>query len=559
VLRIKRTLSFLFWSILFGVAYTQAPLYYSNQNQYFLHGLAHGLGNLNQDWLANTIDPTPVFSYVVGLTFHQQIQTPDLQYVHENLFYLYYILILGLYFHSLVGIGRFCEPALNGKPLARLGFITLFVAIHAGILRLASATLFGVDYPWYFQAGVAGQYVLGFGLQPSVFGVFLLASINAFLRNRPWLAATLACLAGIVHSTYLLGAAMLILAYQILLLKDKQIKKAILLGLWALVLVLPVVIYNAIAFAPTSPEIFAEAQRILAHFRIPHHAEVGRWLDGIAIAQVVWIVLSTLLIRKTKLCLIMIIVFALSLILTLIQVATDNDTLALLFPWRTSAVLVPLGTSIILARFVGCLSVSRNSVVEPEIPLTSPLARRLTLGQITCWTMLGVLFGGGLAISYFELGYPTNPDELPLLQYARSWAGNGQIYLLPVEWPRLDTGKRGAASTNFTRAPRAGESGHLISIDLQRFRIFTRKRLFVDFKSIPYQDVEVVEWHRRLLWAHKLYADHDWNDKKTLESLRSNGINYVISTGKRPIAGPKWKKVYEDPKNPNYRIYSFTQ
>jgi hypothetical protein len=532
---------------LFGVTYTQAPLYYSNQNQYFLHGLAHGLGNLDQDWLANTIDPTPVFSYLVGLTYHQQIQTPDLQYVHENFFYLYYILILGLYFHSLVGIGRFCEPALNDKPLARLGFITLFVALHAGILRLASATLTGVDYPWYFQAGVAGQYVLGFGLQPSVFGVFLLASIQAFLRNRPWLAATLASLAGIMHSTYLLGAAMLILAYQIILLRHKQIRKAVLLGLWSLALVLPVVIYNLIAFAPTSAEIFAEAQRILAHFRIPHHAEVSRWLDGLAIAQVAWIVVGIFLVRKTKLCLIMSVVFTLSLLLTLIQVATDNDTLALLFPWRTSAVLVPLATTIVLARLIGVLA--RRTGWETYS----------TIGRAVCWTILVVVFAGGLAISYFGLGYRTNPDELPLLQYAKSWAGNGQTYLLPVEWPRLDTGKRGAASTNFTPAPRTGQSGHLIAIDLQRFRIFTGKRLFVDFKSIPYQDAEVAEWHRRLLWAHKLYADHNWNEKKTLEALRSNGINYVITTGKRAIVGPKWKKVYEDPKNPNYRIYSFTQ
>src|SRR5262249_54379306 len=156
-----------------------------------------------------------------------------------------------------LGIARFCEPSLNDKPLARLGFITLFVAVHAGILRLASATLFGVDYPWYFQAGVAGQYVLGFGLQPSVFGVFLLASINAFLRNRPWLAATLACLAPIMHGTYFLGTAMLIFSYQILLAKDQQVKKALLVGLWALVLVLPMLVYNIVAFAPTSAEIFA--------------------------------------------------------------------------------------------------------------------------------------------------------------------------------------------------------------------------------------------------------------------------------------------------------------
>jgi hypothetical protein len=559
--RIKRTLSFLFWSILFGVAYTQAPLYYSNQNQYFLHGLAAGgLGNLDQDWLANTQDPTPVFSALVALTYRQSIDVPMLRNLHEYLFYVYYILILGLYFHSLVGIARFCEPSLNDKPLARLGFITLFVAIHAGILRLASATLFAVDYPWYFQAGVAGQYVLGFGLQPSVFGVFLLASINAFLRNRPWLAATLACLAGIMHSTYLLGAAMLILSYQILLLRDRQAKKAILLGLWSLALVLPIVIYNVIAFAPTSPEVFAEAQRILAHFRIPHHAEVGRWLDGIALAQVGWIVLSMVLIRgsrlgliagnmdliqQSKLFIIMLVVLTLSVLFTLIQVATDNDTLALLFPWRTSAVLVPLATTIILAKLVGVLARRTGSESYP------------TSWRPVCWTALGVLFVGGLAISFFGLGYRSNPDELPLLEFVKHNEREnrlGAIYLVPVEWPKLDTGKRGAASTNFTPALRAGKSGHLIAIDLQRFRLATGQPIYVDFKSIPYKDTDVMEWNRRLKHAQKLNTDNKWNDWRFLHDLWLEGATHIIVTGDKNISIQYCDRAFEDPKN-SYKVY----
>jgi len=489
-----------------------------------------------------------------------------LRHLHEYLFYFYYLLILGLYFHSLLAIARFCEPSLNEKPLARLGFITLFAAIHAGLLRLASASMFGIDYPWYFQAGVAGQYVLGFGLQPSVFGVFLLASINAYLRNRPWLAATLACVAGIMHGTYLLCAAMLIVAYQIILVQDKQLKKAILLGLWALAVVLPVVIYNVIAFAPTSPEIFAEAQRILAHFRIPHHAEVARWLDGIALAQVALIVGGISLVRKANLRLIMIVVFTWSLLFTLIQVATDNDTLALLFPWRTSAVLVPLATAVVLARLVGVLA---RRIGWESYP---------TMSQGMCWTSLGIFFAGGLVISFFGLGYRTNPDELPLLEFVRKappyieffrgkdgeiWVDPGfhpqpwPLYLLPVDIPELDTGKRGAASTNFTPAPRAGKNGHLIAIDLQRFRIATGKPIYVDFKSIPYKDTDVVEWYRRLLWAQKLYADHSWDNEATLLEVWQTGIGItdVVTTGSKEIVGSAWEKVFEDPKNPNYRVY----
>jgi hypothetical protein len=60
---------FLLGAALFSAAYCQAPLYYSNQNQYFLHGLADaGVGLLNEDWLATTADPTPLFSALVSAT-----------------------------------------------------------------------------------------------------------------------------------------------------------------------------------------------------------------------------------------------------------------------------------------------------------------------------------------------------------------------------------------------------------------------------------------------------------------------------------------------------------
>src|SRR5262249_54093375 len=75
---------FLGAALAFGLACGQAPLYYSNQNQYFLHGLAAaGQGHLGKDWLAHeTLDPTPVFSGLVFLT---------VRFLHEYAFHLYYI------------------------------------------------------------------------------------------------------------------------------------------------------------------------------------------------------------------------------------------------------------------------------------------------------------------------------------------------------------------------------------------------------------------------------------------------------------------------------------
>src|SRR4051794_40752470 len=90
---------FLLGSLLFSAAYCQAPLYYSNQNQYFLHGLADaGEGFLRDDWLARTGDPTPLFSGLVSFTARA---------FHPWAFHVYHALLQGVYLVALVGLFAF--------------------------------------------------------------------------------------------------------------------------------------------------------------------------------------------------------------------------------------------------------------------------------------------------------------------------------------------------------------------------------------------------------------------------------------------------------------------
>src|SRR4051794_13769153 len=111
---LKAVARFLFWAVVFALVYTQAPLYYSNQNQYFLHGLAQGgHGLLESDWLAGTRDPTPAFSALVAATY---------RFLPEPTFYLYYVLVFGIYFWSMVAL----FDAVAGKyatPLMRYSFV----------------------------------------------------------------------------------------------------------------------------------------------------------------------------------------------------------------------------------------------------------------------------------------------------------------------------------------------------------------------------------------------------------------------------------------------------
>src|SRR5262245_34845562 len=73
----------------FVAAYGQAPLYYSNQNQYLLHGFAAaGDGLLRDDWLAQTRDPTPVFTTLVAVT---------VRYLHPWLLHIFHAVLLGAY------------------------------------------------------------------------------------------------------------------------------------------------------------------------------------------------------------------------------------------------------------------------------------------------------------------------------------------------------------------------------------------------------------------------------------------------------------------------------
>src|SRR5262249_40387071 len=118
----------------------------------------------------------------------------------------------------------------------------------------------------------------------------------------------------------------------------------------ALVVALPGAVHAWVAFGPTTPATFTEAQDILVNVRIPHHTQPKLWLDPVAGVQTAWMVLGAALAWRTRLFALVAIPLLLAAVLTAIQVATGSHSLALLFPWRVSAVLMPLATAAVLAR-----------------------------------------------------------------------------------------------------------------------------------------------------------------------------------------------------------------
>jgi hypothetical protein len=513
------------WAALFALAHGQAPDFYSNQHQYLLHGLARaGLGHLNEDWLADTHDPTPTFTTLVAVVYKA---------VGSFGLHALYFVLLGSYFEGV----RRMVGALPGFPdrgPGRLLFLALFLAGHACFLRVVSAWLTGVDYPWYLQAGLAAQYLLGPGLQPSAFGVLLILSLAAYANDRPVLAAGLAAAAAVMHSTYLLAAGLLTLGYVAGRWRAGERWRAVSAGLFALAVVLPAVGYNLRTFVPEDGTQLREAEHVLADIRIPHHTVVSHWFDAVAIGQLVVMAAGLIVLRRTRLFLPLVVATVASAILSAVQVLTKSDTLALLFPWRFSVVLMPVAVAVLLAKLAAAVA-------------------RLTPGPAVSWAAVGasvLLAAGGVWVTATGRGYRVNEAEGPLLDHVRQYGHPGEVYLLPVKRATLKPETPASQSKTFVPPVRTGQVG--IPVDLQRFRLATGVPIYVDYKAVPYAPAEVLEWLRRVDNCERWYKERDWDATGVIGEVIAAGVTHVVAAADKDVRSRRLEQVYADE---GYRLY----
>jgi hypothetical protein len=497
---------FLFWTFLFSAAYCQSPLYTSNQNQYFLHGLARaGYGSLEGDWLANTLDPTPVFSVLVeGL--YRLFHLPAV-------FYLVYALLMGGYLFSFLGIARllFLPP---GK-LPTLLFLALFIAVHSAGLRFGLARLLGPNWTFALEDGLADQRMLGLVLQPSAFGVFLAASVYLFLLRRPYLAVLSAALAAAFHPTYLLSAAFLTLAYMTSdLLVESRPTRAVGIGLLALLAVAPIVVYvfNSFSGSGVTPDLAAEARRLLVHVRIPHHALASWWFDATAAFKLVLILAAIVLARRTPLFLPLLVPFLAGLILSLAQLLLKSDLLALLFPWRVSVLLVPLSSTVLLAQLTRLLS-------ERTARWDSQAQRLLKAGAVV---IIALACLAGLARFGLDLQRKSAAPERALENFVYTHPAPGEVFLAPVK--------------------------------MQDFRLAAGAQQYIDFKSIPYEAADVLEWDRRYRLADSFFHTPDCPALRQLAA--EEGVSRLVLPTDQALECSFLLPLYTDP---HYRLFAIEQ
>ena len=191
--------------------------------------------------------------------------------------------------------------------------------------------------------------------------------------------------------------------------------------------------------------------------------------------------------------------------------------------------LVPVTTAALLARAIEGLE------LRPKLAAA--------LGMV----LLAVCLLGAGAVYAYKLGYREPVGQDDLLEQIDRTKQKGDVYLTPARFP-TPTNVRGVYSLTF--AP--PDPNAPVSFELARFRLATGAAQYVDFKSIPYRDDEVLEWHRRVSQIEKWFGNTDWDAAGTIDELRKEGITHVVAPAALGLKSKRLEPVVEVGA---YRVY----
>ncbi len=505
--RLKPVLIWSMLSVLFALVHTKDVLYTSNESTKLLHGVAlSGRGFLFKDWLVNTIDPLPAFSWLVALTS---------RFLGDWAYYVYFAALLGVYLYSLIGIFKREEWLGDSRPRLFFFFACIMV-LYSGFLGTISKALIHVDVVTTITRGLAYQYLINPLFQNSLFGVLIILSILCFLRGRPYWAGIILAITSTFHSAYLFGAAALTLAYMIMLFReDRKLKRPLILGALTLLLVVPVLVYSRVFLSSTTAASLDQSLDILVNQRIPQHSLVSVWLNGPSLVRIGFMIAGIILARRTKLFLILGVPFALGTLISIAQVLTGNLELAMLDPWRVSVFLVPLSVFVIISTVIKW-AFSRWAKALESKPL-----------QIASVVVVAILALGGLFVQIRELRDEARSPRTALFNFVDAHKSVDDLYLVEPKDFRLEG-----------------------------FRERTGAPILVNWKSHPYKDEEVMEWYNRINAAHAFYRAADMpSEVLAIETLRSRyGITHVVARAGSVswLQGAGAEKIYG---NAGYELY----
>jgi hypothetical protein len=443
--------------LVFVVSRPAAQAFGGNQNTYLARALAlNHVGLLDADWFAaTTTDAFPAFTWLVrpALALWGPAATNGFHALTQAIFLL-----------SALALALRVWPRLRsaaGLAWTGIGLLALYAAIAADIQN----RFFGGSLDRFLHTPPGGQYALGPYFQPSECGVLLFAAVAWACWGR-WVWAAVFCgAAATLHPSQTLAAGLLTVGFLVATFLDRRpqdaraaIKLGAMQGALTAALVAPMVVATALRFRPESAASLAEAQRVLVHTRMPHHADMATFPASAWVLAIGWVGLAGVLARRTPVAVVLGVAATGSLLLSAAQWVLRRDSLALLFPWRPFG-LLQLVASVVV---VGAIA-SAGVRLSERWPWWTARRRAGAFGL-----MLALFFVTGVNRQLLRWRGEPDTDLSKIIAWAREHRAEGQLYVVPP------------------------------TLEFEGLRLNAGVPVFVDYKNHPYRDVEVLEWHRRL-------------------------------------------------------------
>lgn len=493
--------------LIFFISRESYPLFYSNQNTYFPHGLViGGKESLINDWYSNTTPLHISFTLLISCL--------------ESLHFLKFGVVLFesfLTFCMLVGIVLLINWLIkdlkvdifdqNTFKQYTLLIISLFIVIFLNNLTIYSfffepiyEKLRILDFwqeIWEFS-GVANQYVYGGYFQPSEFGVLIFLAIILVAYKKNMHAVVCLGLSSLFHSSYMLHTTIIvsIIVVSTLFRKNKP-RCAIKIIIVYSLIILPVLLYTILIFYNSSMS--QEAINVLANYRIPHHVFPSYWWNKYELTRLTIMVIASIILflKKKNYLFSQIIILSTTYILMsiLIGYITNNAKWGLLFPWRASAYIFPISLIVLFSyvffQLIYLLRFNKKSNLNNF--LRSFLILSITISIIS--------------ILVFDKNNEKNiPREYNnLVEKIKLLTQPEDVILIPIEW--------------------------------QDFRLLTDRAVYIDHKSHPYTSKEILEWKDRIDKVENFYRFETPSERITF-CFEENLDFYVIRTNKI-ISGEK--------------------
>ena len=181
---------------------------------------------------------------------------------------------------------------------------------------------------------------------------FCYLGIYFFLVDKIFFCVLFICLGASFHPTYVLHSGFLISGILVSYIFSKNYLFFLKTLVAYIILILPITIFIIINFMMIDKDLTQIGQNIMFN-RIPHHANIHYWLSYKDVIFLLTYFISLFLVRNNKRFFIFFAVFGFcSIFLSVFQYLFESKSLALAFPWRSSVILSPLSSVIILSFLI---------------------------------------------------------------------------------------------------------------------------------------------------------------------------------------------------------------